>query len=94
MSQVIKASGSITSSGTVVMPTSVKQAMVFVSGLSGGSILVQIADSAGTYVTEQENGTITADGRYVVDTGDVPVQIQCVGSSATGPATVEIVGVA
>ena len=91
MSQIIKAKGSITSAGDVTMPTTVANADIYVSGLTGGSLLIQSADPAGTYVTEQDNGTLTADGRYTWATA-VPAQIRVLGSSATGPAIVSIVG--
>lgn len=89
---MIKAKGAITGSGTVVMPDSVTKADIYVTGLSSGSILIQIADpSTGTYVTDQTNGTVTEDGRYTLDMA-APAQVQCIGSSAVG-SVVYMVGI-
>jgi hypothetical protein len=92
----VQAIGTIDADGeNITLPDGVTKAHVHVSGTWTGTIEVQIANSAGTYVTEQDKGTLTANGIYVFEGGGLPVKVRALSTAWTsGSAVVEIAGLA
>lgn len=87
----VKVSGDILGSDSITMPTTVMSADIYVSGLTLGSIQIQVENTDGAFIPDKTMGDITANGKYSY-TSKMPAKLRACGISATGPAKVRMVG--
>lgn len=94
--KAVQAIGTIDANAeNVTVAEGVTKAAIHVSGTWTGTIEVQIANSENTYVTEQDKGTLTANGIYIFESGGLSMKIRALSTAWTsGSARVEISGIA